>query len=224
MSLVTLAHLLPFLALGQVCCATQPALPAAPPPSTSLPVVAQPGVAPAALLLPGIFQLHIDGPAGVPLTEHLGITGTHYGVASLNVTESTRRVCVSPCDVVIDARADHELTLDATAFPAPRAFRLPGQGGNLTLFVIPGNDWGLTAGRWTTALGALAFGYGVIAVAFDYRDGPAPLTGANAEAVGLLAAGAVALAGGIVLLVTQHTRIRFAPGASAPGAAGAVSF
>lgn len=189
-----------------------------------VPAPAESVVTPPAPLPPGIFRLHIESQVPVPLTEHLGIVDTHYGVAKITVTESTRLVCVSPCDTVIDARAGHELTLDPTEFPATWGFHLPGQGGNLTLFVKPGNEGGLTAGRWTTVLGAIAFSFGVIAVPLNYANGPAPLTGFNAASVGMLAGGAVVLAGGIVLLVTQHTRIRFASGTLSRTTAGAVSF
>jgi hypothetical protein len=187
---------------------------------------AQGAVAPPAPqpLPPGVF-LHIESPLPVQLTEHLGVARTEYGAAPVvRVFERTRAACTSPCDQVLDVRAGHELTLEAKGFPDPGPFRFPRQSGSLTLFVEPGSDGGMAVGRTATAVGGLAFTFGVVAVPFVFKDGPAPVTGFNAFAVGMLVGGAAALAIGIPLLVTQHTRIRFSRDALARVATGSLSF
>jgi hypothetical protein len=66
-------HRLLAILLSLTGCATPPPRPTAPQPASV--------VAPTMPLPPGVFRLHIESPLPVPLTEHLGIVDTHYGVA-----------------------------------------------------------------------------------------------------------------------------------------------
>jgi hypothetical protein len=175
------------------------------------PAGAQEGNAPSPLS--GVVRLHVESPLPAQVTEHLGTSDTKYGRAVITVFEQIRRVCMAPCDTMVDGRSGNAFTVTSPTddFPEPGAFQLGDRSGDVTLRVEPGSNGRRAAGRWLTVLGGAAFLIGLIAVPLNYTRAVNDGGGFKAVSVGMLLGGPAALGAGIPLLVTSRTRIRLEP-------------
>ena len=129
--------------------------------------------------------------------------------------QKVRRVCVVPCDTVIDGRAGHAFSLVSDAFPQPPDFVLAGMTGDVALHVEPGSNDKGTWGRVMIVPGALGFLAGAVWVPLGFTNTVQEEPGSKAASVSVLVGGAAVLAAGIALMATSGTHIRLEPRAPA---------
>ena len=143
----------------------------------------------------------------------MGAYDITYRTYSTAWMERYRRVCVTPCDTVIDVRRGYTFSLTSPLFPDPPDFDLSKRTGDVRITVAPGDAKLLEVGRWTTAVGALGSLFGTAALPSSFASDESP--GFKAMTAGVLVGGAAMLAGGIVLIARYRTHLRFAPPAQA---------
>jgi len=159
---------------------------------------------------PGVVRLHVDSPVPTQVVEHAGTTvgmAAGYGV----VFTQLRPVCVAPCDRVIDGSRGQGFAITGP-FPTPGMFNFANMTGDVTLFVKPGSIGGRWGGLMLTILGGSTLLTGAILLPLALERS----TSMRNAGIGMLAGGGVALVGGIVLLATTGTKIRFEQQAGGP--------
>jgi hypothetical protein len=176
---------------------------------------------------PGVVRLHVQaGDARVEVVEMTNrMTGTLNGRPFELATK--RRVCVAPCDAIIDGRAGNPFFLEGDV-PGAGPFTLTDRSGPQTLEVRPGSYRVQAAGIGLLALGPMAMVAGGIVAMFGpaTKHEPAPAQAPSSEDAMYVSgavvggAGVAMLVTGIALLATHGTRFHF----TTPARAGAVTW
>jgi hypothetical protein len=169
---------------------------------------------------PGVVRLHIESPLPATLIEHRSaLVGTigNYGL----VLHAERRVCSSPCDVVIDGNQGGIFRLANDDYPSGGPFSLATMSGDVTMRVDPGSTGKHTGGAWMISLGAAAAITGAVLLPLalsnkvtDLNTGNTvgvPNKGVEYAGIGLLAGGLAVLGGGIALFVNGATHYTLTP-------------
>ena len=157
---------------------------------------------------PGVVKLHVESPMPARVVEEAGVSVGRVGGYSA-VMHHLETICAGTCDRVIDGSLGQTFVVTGD-FPTPRAFRLDGYQGDVSLQVQPGST-GRRLGGVTLAVVGMA---GTVAGGILFASGAliGGATGTTSSslthgAIGTLAGGTVALAGGIALIVTSGTKI-----------------
>lgn len=195
--------------------APAPPAPAAPP-APGAPQ--QPALTPGT---PGVVHLHVASPEPVQIYKHRESYGVTSG-GNTFVIDTPRLVCAAPCDVLVDGRRGREFDVEGDGVVPSDWFRLDGLTGDQQLDVSPGSAGVHTGGMLLLGVGAAAVGVGALgAVAGAIGTSPKSngkgfVRNDGLETAGFVVAGTgvVAIASGIVMMVTSGTSIRLHP----PGA------
>lgn len=165
-----------------------------------------------AQVVPEIVTLHVDSPVPVAVFGHV----TSFGVTSAGdsvVIDTPTRLCVSPCDTLVDVRSGADLSVAGRdAVESPR-FTVDGLVGPHRVEVSPGSPVVRAGGVALTAIGAAAVGIGAvlgIGGALSNHGMPAQVSPSTGQVVrpategttgGMETAGIVTGAAGLALLV-----------------------
>ena len=164
---------------------------------------------PAPLQVPGRVLVHIESPAPVDLERGTGDFSDPFYV-----------ICTSPCDTWVPATDGYRIAGRGTR--ASRRFELLANAGRETLVVSQSSSIAFGIGIAAIVLGAVATGIGALGWLSDgFSDDPNGSSGNVVPldlALGLMAGGLVAEAGGIVLVVLNagsrvHQTTAFGPSA-----------
>jgi hypothetical protein len=145
----------------------------------------------------GAVLVHVDAPEAVDLQRR---TGEKYPPFEI--------VCTSPCDTLVPAEGDYRVTNDTIR--TSRRFRLPDGAGRTTIRVEPSSSIAFAGGIMLASLGVVAVGTGLLlAIAGGAGGTPANGTATNDSwrvpvAYTLGVGGAVAVFGGLVLLISNR--------------------
>jgi len=164
---------------------------------------------PAPLQVPGRVLVHIESPEPVDLERGTGDFSDPFYV-----------ICTSPCDTWVPATDGYRIAGGGTR--ASRRFELLANAGSETLAVSPSSSTAFGIGIAAIVLGAVAASIGALGWLSDgFVDDPNGSSGNVVPldlALGLVAGGLVAEAGGIVLVVLNpgsrvHQTTAFDPSA-----------
>ncbi|MBZ5709638.1 hypothetical protein [Nannocystis pusilla] len=168
--------------------------------------------------VPGAPRLHIEltRPANVRLLEITGrFTMVNYRTGfSSGVT--SRPVCAAPCDQVIDGRQGQSFIFDGDGIIKSREFSLSNYSGDIVARVKPGRVGLRIGGIITMSLGGAAIGTAGILLLLEglrsrgprFDDGQTPEYEPNyLPATALVISGALALAGGLAMVLLSRTRV-----------------
>lgn len=163
---------------------------------------------------PGVVKVHIESDEPVDLYEHIGTSVVAVGryVAAI---EHGRRVCGSPCDIVVDGSRGQNFVVMGDGIPNSRPFKLRDRTNDTTLVVDGGSSGGIYGGVMMISFGGAALLSGVLTMALG---GALATTSSDAEPYfyaggGLLGGGAGLLGGGIALVVVSRTKLEIQDGA-----------
>jgi len=184
------------------------------PPLPRLPPAPAP---PPALGETGVVKLHIESSEPVRVFEHAAPKGAGSGGSAV-VIGSSKLLCTSPCDRVIDARLGQSFSAQGD-FPGVKSFTLNAFKDSVSLDVNPGSNALRTGGILATTLGGIAVlaGSTLLLLPSAINSGNSCCSGGGGKTVslGVLVGGGVTLIGGIVLLVTSGTSWELHPTAPA---------
>jgi hypothetical protein len=169
---------------------------------------------------PGVVRLHVESPLPATIVEHRTALVGQIGNYALFL-HGERRVCVSPCDAVIDGNRGGVFQLADDDYPSGGPFVLNTMSGDITMKVEPGTKSLRTGGSVMIVLGSIAaltgavlLPLGLSAKVDDLNTGAtvsAPNKGLEYGGVGLLAGGLAILGGGIGMFVAGATHYSFTP-------------
>jgi hypothetical protein len=167
----------------------------------------------------GAPRLHIEltRPADVKLLEITGkFTMVNYRTGFSSITTS-RPVCAAPCDQVIDGRQGQSFYFDGDGIIKSREFSLTNYSGDIVARVSPGRVGLRVGGVVTMALGGAAIGTAgllfllerrrVHGPQYDDMGLPVKYEPNYLPETALLISGALALAGGLAMVLLSRTRV-----------------
>jgi hypothetical protein len=184
------------------------------------PVVVAPPVAPGIpVVRPGVGApwVHVDADSDGVMLQRVDMemaVVSNYGTA---YAASTSPVCQAPCDRIVDGRKGQEFFFSGPGMPTSSSFQLVNRTGNVNVRVEGGSSAGRAGGGVLALLGLVGVVTGGTMLFVGAISSSNDITGGGGDSgKGLITAGgvtlaasAVALGGGIVLLVTSATKLHF---------------
>jgi hypothetical protein len=166
---------------------------------------------------PGAPRLHIEltRPADLKLYEVTGeITVNSFGTGPSSGS-IYRPICVAPCDRVIDGRSGQSFFFNGDGVLKSRKFSLSQRSGDVVARVKPGRPGLRVGGIAGMAVGGAGLGTAALLLLMTPRstlgqdDGRSLSNRNNLPAAGMLIGGALAVAGGLAMLLLSSTRIKW---------------
>lgn len=166
---------------------------------------------------PGAPRLHIEltRPADLKLYEVTGEITVNNFATGPSSGSIHRPVCVAPCDRVIDGRSGQSFFFNGDGVLKSRKFSLSQRSGDVVARVKPGRPGLRVGGIATMAVGGAGLGTAALLLLLTPRstlgqdDGRSLSNRNNLPATVMLIGGALAVAGGLDMLLLSSTRIKW---------------